>query len=323
MRKHSPEFVLVLAAVLCLATGGAPAWSQPRQEARESQAAVTQDDIQRLEDTVHDVNRSIDQLRNSDPDRAARLQQRLDALRDEVTYLKVRLRKEGTISSDELADTRGRLEELRAQALGEAPAPYDARPRGTIGVDRDTRPDRDYPERGEPARQSLEARPNEVPAGTELDIRLQTPLSSETSQVEDRFEATTLVDLMSGDRVLVPAGTSVRGVVSSVNKAGRIERKGRLTLRLDEMSIAHRSYPIRASVTEAIESSGYKGDAVKIGAGAGVGAIIGGILGGEKGALAGLLIGGGGVVAATEGQDVDLPAGAILRIRFDEPVVVR
>ena len=37
--------------------------------------------------------------------------------------------------------------------------------------------------------------------------------------------------------------------------------------------------------------------------------MIGGILGGVKGALAGILIGGGGTVVATEGKDVELPAG--------------
>ena len=54
-----------------------------------------------------------------------------------------------------------------------------------------------------------------------------------------------------------------------------------------------RAYPIRATVTQALESEGIKGEAGKIGAGAGVGAIIGAILGGAKGALAGILIGGG------------------------------
>jgi hypothetical protein len=80
---------------------------------------------------------------------------------------------------------------------------------------------------------------------------------------------------------------------------------------------------MRASLIEALESGGYKEDVGKIGAGAGVGAIIGGILGGVKGALAGILIGGGGVVAATEGKDVVLPPGSILRIRLDSPLAVR
>jgi hypothetical protein len=54
-----------------------------------------------------------------------------------------------------------------------------------------------------------------------------------------------------------------------------------------------------------------------------VGAIVGGILGGLKGALTGVLIGAGGVVAATEGKDVTLPAGTIVRIRFDSPLQLR
>ena len=50
---------------------------------------------------------------------------------------------------------------------------------------------------------------------------------------------------------------------------------------------------------------------------------IGAILGGVKGAVAGVLIGGGGTIAATEGKDVDVPAGTILRVRLEQPLMVR
>jgi hypothetical protein len=159
-----------------------------------------------------------------------------------------------------------------------------------------------------------------VEVGTELDIRLQTPLSSKTSKVEDRFEATTLVDLNKDDETLIPAGSLVRGFVSSVDGAGRLDRKGRMSLTFDGIRINGRNYPLRATVTKAIESEGIEGEVGRIGAGAGVGAVIGGILGGFKGALAGILIGAGGVVAATEGEDVDLPVGTVLRIRVDSPL---
>jgi hypothetical protein len=76
-------------------------------------------------------------------------------------------------------------------------------------------------------------------------------------------------------------------------------------------------------VEQALESEGIKGEAGKIGAGAGVGAILGGILGGAKGALLGILIGGGGTIAATPGKDVTLPAGTILRVKLDQPIQVR
>jgi hypothetical protein len=106
-------------------------------------------------------------------------------------------------------------------------------------------------------------------------------------------------------------------VVSSVSKAGRLERTGRLTVAFDQITINGRNHPMRATVTEALESEGIRGEAGRIGAGAGVGAIIGGILGGFKGALAGILIGGGGTIAATEGTDVELPVGTVLRLRLD------
>ena len=38
--------------------------------------------------------------------------------------------------------------------------------------------------------------------------------------------------------------------------------------------------------------------------------------------LIGVLVGGGGTIAATEGADVDLPAATILRIRIDQPLEI-
>jgi hypothetical protein len=151
---------------------------------------------------------------------------------------------------------------------------------------------------------------------------LQNSLSSRSAQVEDRFEATTVVDLKDGDRVLVPAGAVMRGVVSAVTKAGRIERKGALTVTFDRITVGERSYPIKATVEQALESEGIRGELGKIGAGAGVGAVLGAVLGGTKGALAGIVIGGGGVTAATDGKDVELPAGTALRVRLDTALVV-
>ena len=151
-------------------------------------------------------------------------------------------------------------------------------------------------------------------------MRLQTTLDSETAQVEDRFEATTVVDLLQGDRVLVPAGSTVRGLVRAVDRASRTDRTGELTLAFDEIVVNGRSYPMRANPVDTIKSEGLKGELGKIAAGAGVGAIVGGIIGGVKGAITGILIGAGGTIAATEGNDVELPAGTVLRLRLDEAV---
>ena len=63
-------------------------------------------------------------------------------------------------------------------------------------------------------------------------------------------------------------------------------------------------------------------DMKRVGAASVVGAILGGIIGGTRGALIGILVGGGGTIAATEGSDVDLPTGTILRIRIDQPLEI-
>jgi hypothetical protein len=141
--------------------------------------------------------------------------------------------------------------------------------------------------------------------------------------VEDRFEGTTLVDLIIDSRTLVPAGSVFRGVVTAVEPATRTNRTARMTVSFDQMTVNGRDYPMRGTVTQAIEGEGIKGELPRIGTGAGVGAILGGILGGFKGALAGILIGAGGTIAATEGKEVELPQGSVLRVRIDSPVQIR
>ena len=295
---------------------------------RPAMAQVTPADIQRLQDDVYDASRDVSQLRSRDATLASQLQSELDDARDEAIYLKVKLRKNEPIARNDYTDVRDRIESIRSRARGDTAA-RSAPPAATGGSAQSTGNTPGTIAKDDPAR--AEARPvsthaqdrDEIPVGTEFDVRLQNSLSSKTAQVEDRFEVTTMVDLRDGERVLVPAGSIMRGVVSGVNKAGRVDRKGSLTLAFDQITVRGRTYPMRATVTQVLESEGVKGEVGKIGAGAGVGAIIGGILGGAKGALAGILIGGGGVVAATEGNDVELQAGRELRVRLDSALNLR
>jgi hypothetical protein len=162
-----------------------------------------------------------------------------------------------------------------------------------------------------------------IPVGQELDVRLQEALSSATATPEQRFQATTAVDLMQGDTVLVPAGSMVRGVVSSADPAGRVDRSGRLTLAFDKIVVNGREHDIRAMATRVFESRGIRDEAKTVGTAGAVGAIVGGIIGGIEGALIGAAVGSGGVIAATEGKDIELPPGTIVRIRMDTPVQIR
>jgi hypothetical protein len=279
-----------------------------------AQTMATSSDIQRLQDEVYQAGTDVTRLRSNDASAAARLQDELDELRDEVIYLKVKLRKENNVTRAEYADVRDRIQNLRARARGESSSNPPLEPAATA-------PTSSIPPRGRDERPV--SGQSTIPVGQELDVRLQTPLSSDTAQVEDRFEATTVVDLYEGNRVLIPAGSVMRGIVSSVNRASRTDRKGSLTVAFDQVTINGRNYPMRGTVTQALESEGIRGEVGRIGAGSAVGAIIGGIIGGVKGALIGVLVGGGGTMIATEGKDVTLPAGIILRVRLDTPPNVR
>jgi hypothetical protein len=285
---------------------------------------VTSVDIQHLQDNIHDASQAIARMRDSST--ASQLQSELDAAADEATYLKVKIQKNESIGRNEYADVRDRIDNIRNRALAadrpdqsNAGSIDDDRPVSSAGAPvRPTPPDQSrYPGEGTIRSQN----PNEIRVGTEFDVRLQNALSSKTSQVEDRIEATTMVDLRDEDgRVTVPAGSVMRGIVTAVKRATRTDRKGSLAVTFDRVTINGLSYPIHATVSQALESEGIMGEKQKIGIGAGVGAILGAILGGGKGALAGILIGGGGTIAATEGKDVELASGTVLRVRLDSPL---
>jgi len=316
--KFNGPMVLVLA----LAAGSAtPVAAQTRA------TSVTSADIQRLQDSIYNVSRDISDVRSRDEATASQLQAELDDARDEAIYLKVKLRKNQPIPRREFTEVRDRIESIRTRASS---ASRDARgdngsyiPAIPPAGSRTEPPYDDPPPTSPTGTVGRSQNANEIPTGTEFDVRLQTPLSSKTAQVEDRFEATTMVDLRDErGRVLIPSGSVMRGIVSSVNRAGRIERKGALTVAFDRVTVNGRSYPIRGTVSQALESEGIMAEKEKIGIGAGAGAILGAILGGVKGAVAGILIGGGGVIAATEGKDVELPAGTVLRVRLDSPLTM-
>jgi hypothetical protein len=271
-----------------------------------AQGSLTSADIQRLQESVYDAGVDVSRLRERDSARADALQRQLDELRDEVIYLKVKLRKESNVPRTEYSDVRDRLERLQSEARGEPARASSSRPSVNDGPT--------------PAANDTRISATEIPVGTEFDVRLQSRLNSGTARVEDRFDTTTIGAYERNGRMLVPAGSVMRGVVNAVTPATRgINRRGELTLVFDRFTIDGRTYSVRATVMQALQG---EADTGRVAAGAGVGAIIGGILGGVRGALTGILIGGGGTVAATEGNDVDLAPGTVLRVRLDAPLDV-
>ena len=179
--------------------------------AQMAQGSVTTTDIQRLQDQVYDAGNEVSRLRSTDSARADRLQAQLDDLRDEAIYLKVKLRKEGSVSRSDYNDVRRHVDTVRSEARGvdmgttdnvkQGNATFPGANSGGTGYGTGSgsgvgtsggvyggTTDAQTPNRPNPP-----ARRNEIPAGQELDVRLERELNSDTAQVEDRFAATTVL----------------------------------------------------------------------------------------------------------------------------------
>ena len=99
-------------------------WRRRRQRTAQS---VTDADIQRLQDEVYQAGADVSRLRTTTRSRLAGLQDELDTLREEVIYLKVKLRKESNVSRSEYTAVRDQLQNLRSERAAN-PVPREASP---------------------------------------------------------------------------------------------------------------------------------------------------------------------------------------------------
>ena len=159
-----------------------------------------------------------------------------------------------------------------------------------------------------------------LPAGTRVQLRLGSGYSSETSYVEQRVNATVV-----GGQAGLPAGSRVSGIVSSVERPGKMKGRGRIALSFNDVVVGGERYSMAASYARVAPAT-KKRDAAKIGIPAAGGAIVGAILGGKKGALTGAAIGGGAgtaVVLSTRGKDAYIGSGSVIGVTLRRALTVR
>ncbi|MCA1586462.1 MAG: hypothetical protein LC791_17385 [Acidobacteria bacterium] len=165
-----------------------------------------------------------------------------------------------------------------------------------------------------------------VPADSVIGLQVERTVSSETARIEDRVEARVTRDVRVGDRVAIPAGATVQGSVTEVERGGKVKERARLGIRFhtivlaDGARVALRTEPVvREGQSPAGEST------AKIGGATAGGAILGAILGGSKGAAIGGAIGAAGGTAATMAggrNPAILPQGTTVTVRAQQPLSV-
>jgi hypothetical protein len=167
-----------------------------------------------------------------------------------------------------------------------------------------------------------------LPAGTQLAVVLDTAVASNTSRVEQPITGHVSRDLAVNGAVVVPAGSEVRGVVTSAVQSGKVKGRAHIGIRFTQLvpKGGTERYRIQTAAIGRTAPATKQEDAVKIGAPAAGGALVGALVGGKKGALIGAGVGGGAgtaVVVTTRGKEVGIVRGAAFVLRLAAPVVVR
>jgi hypothetical protein len=168
-----------------------------------------------------------------------------------------------------------------------------------------------------------------LPSGSEISVRTNEPINSETASDGQTFDAQVTRDAKdaNGD-VVIPRGADARVVIRSASKGGRIRGASDLVLDLQSVTINGTPHTIDTMDVTKQGKSGVganKRTATYTGGGAAVGAIIGAIAGGGRGAAIGAGAGAGAGALTqilTKGRAIKVPAESVLTFSLDKPLKV-
>ena len=166
----------------------------------------------------------------------------------------------------------------------------------------------------------------QIPAGTELPIRVNERISVKEAHAGDRFTGEVVRPIMSGNSVAIPAGTPVDGVIDASHKRGHFKGASLLELRLVSMNLNGQRYTLDTADNVSTKKGKGRRSAAMIGGGAGAGMLIGGLASGGVGLLVGGLVGGGAGTAVgglTGNKDIVIPAESVVNFKLAEDLAVQ
>ncbi len=183
------------------------------------------------------------------------------------------------------------------------------------------------PPRSTPAQAAAppKPRPIQVPAGTNLNVRLVDGIDVDASQAGQKFKAIVDDPVMTNGSIVIPRGATATVQAAQVEQSGKMKGSDKITLKLNSIAFGGMAYPV---TTEYVETKG-KGEGKttgrKVAGGAGLGAIVGGIAGGGSGAAIGAAVGGaGGAIMSASGEEhLKLPAETRLQFKLSAAVNIQ
>jgi hypothetical protein len=167
--------------------------------------------------------------------------------------------------------------------------------------------------------------PVELPAGTNLVVRMIDGVDSDAASAGQTFAASMDQPVTVGGETIIPRGADVVVKLVDAQQSGKLTGRAELTLALMSVKVNGKVVDINTqSISRQSDARGQQTARVAGGTAA-VGAIIGAIAGGGKGAAIGAGAGGAagaGAEAVTHGQRVKVPSETRLTFVLDTSVTI-
>jgi len=167
--------------------------------------------------------------------------------------------------------------------------------------------------------------PVELAAGTNLVVRLNEAVDSQTASQGQSFSANLDQAVNVNGQMAIPRGTEAVLRLVEAQESGKFTGRTELALALISVKIDGRFVNVNTQTVSRVSDSRGERTAKVVGGTAAVGAVIGAIAGGGKGAAVGAGAGaaaGAGAQAVTKGQRVRIPAETRLTFVLDKPVTL-
>lgn len=178
-----------------------------------------------------------------------------------------------------------------------------------------------------------------VPSGTHLPLVLQNSIHTRSAKRGDQVYFETIYPITLENRVVIPAGSFVRGSLTEVKRSGRVKGRAEIHVRFDVLTLPNGyTVPLSATVTSAmgrgeehskegtVVGEGSKGqDVGTVATTTATGTVIGAAAGGGRGAGIGTGAGAAAGLAAillTRGREVELPRGSTLDVVLNRPLML-
>ncbi len=164
-----------------------------------------------------------------------------------------------------------------------------------------------------------------VPAGAELQIRINRGLDSNHTQPGTNFDGIVLADVVAGGAVAIPRGASVQGTVVDAKKAGTFKGQGELSLKINTITMGGVVYPVTTEVWDHNGRDKTAGTVNRTVGTSALGALFGAAAGGGAGAAIGAGVGAGVGLAGSAGSprgEIIVPPESVLNFRTAQPVQV-